>query len=887
TDLATDTTGYSAYGVLEGGNLIFRFRLAGNRPSVEAYTVLIDTDNRIGPSDPNYSPGNPGFEVDITLIKNASKGVFVYNLDGIDNCPAALASYPYSTHFQSSVAGTTSCDDADYFYDFYIPFQVLTDEFGITAQSELRFVAATNVSATCAMGGSISDIGGVNDDDYASFEEMFIAISDAQCPTALEDLCQTCEGFAAGTTEKPSINQPIKVGETEITGTSESTANIFVSVFDGLGDLVEDVTTSADSDGFWEMTLSQPLQNEDSITARAQLEGSCSSGISESDISFAVVIINTPPVISGTTSALAYTENSDPISIFGDLSISDIDDTEMDSAWLTFTTNYSVTEDVITLPPGQGLNISWEPSLNRVKIYGQASLAVYESVIQGVSYSNISEDPDISTRSFSIQLHDGLDPSNTLNRSLDIAPTNDAPIIAGDALTVGYVETDLAKVIDNTITISDIDDTNIEGATISFTQGYDQAEDTLQFTNQNGIAGSFDDANGILTLTGSASLADYETALASITYENLDAGSDGVEVIDDPTTRIISFQVSDGTDVSNLLSVNIDIDIGANIAPVFVDNLTDKVPVDTVKIDLLEDTVLDTCLVAFDADGDPVILQSGFTYENGEGVAVLTGGLCFTFTPNENFDGSEYISFSGCDDVAMDVLCDDVVVEINIIPVNDQPDIVDEFDNPIDTVYYSTVEDTPNNFCIDAVDIEANTLEFADAISISENGTTNIPDASLLCFDFTPDPDFFGYDTLQLVVCEQGSTTQCDTIIAIVEVTPANDAPIIQVSGVPVDTIYFDALEDIITQMCVTAVDPDMDAIQVVEANLTDGPGIFEPNPLGDLCWFFQSLKDSTGMVYGKIIVCDDASPALCDTIIAAVNIIPVNDRPVIVDEDD
>ena len=889
TDLATDTTGFSSYGVLENDNLIFRFRLAGNRPSVESYTILIDTDNRIGPSDPNYTPDNPGFEVDITLIKNKSQGVFVYNIDGIDNCPTELAAYPFSTHFQSSVAGTTSCNDSDYFYDFYVPFQVLTDEFGITAQTELRFMAVTNVSATCAMSGNISDVGGVNDDNYSSLEEMFVALSESQCPTAIEDLCQTCDGFKVGTTEKPDINQPVKVGESLITGTSESLANIFVSVFDGTGSLVEDLTTASDLDGNWELTLSQPLQNEDSITARAQIEGSCSSGISESDISFALVIINTSPVISGSTGTLTYTENDSPLSIFGDLAISDVDDTEMDSAWVTVTANYNVSEDIITLPPGQGLDISWEPSLTRVRIFGQATLAVYESVIQGITYSNSSDDPDLSTRSFSVTVHDGLDESNMLNRSIDISPLNDAPVLSGDASIIPYTESDTDVIIESTLLITDLDNTSFAGAIISFTQGYDAAEDTLQFTDQNGITGSFDDGTGILTLSGVASLADYQTALRSIKYENLHAGNDGVEVIDDPTTRIIAFQLDDGTDLSNLHSVSIDMDIAPNVAPVFVDNLTDKNPVDTVVMNLLEDTMLDSCLVAFDADGDPVNLQPGFTYENGVGTLELdpAGGLCFTFTPDPNYSGSEYVSLTGCDEVSSGSLCDNVVVQFNILPVNDPPDIVDESNNPIDTVYYTATEDVPDNFCIDAIDVESNTLEFTEAISISSNGTPSIPDADILCFDYLSNMDYYGSDTLRLVVCEQGSTTQCDTIVAIIEVLAQNDPPVVEVGGLPVDTVYFDALEDVITQMCVSASDPDMDVLEVVDANTLEGPGIFEHLPLGDLCFFFQSEKDSTGMVYGEIVVCDDASPALCDTVVVAINVIPQNDPPIIVDEDD
>ena len=52
------------------------------------------------------------------------------------------------------------------------------------------------------------------------------------------------------------------------------------------------------------------------------------------------------------------------------------------------------------------------------------------------------------------------------------------------------------------------------------------AGDTLNFTNQSGITGSYDSATGTLTLTGTASLANYQTALDSITYSFSPANGD-------------------------------------------------------------------------------------------------------------------------------------------------------------------------------------------------------------------------------------------------------------------------------------------------------------------------------------------------------------------------
>ena len=64
-------------------------------------------------------------------------------------------------------------------------------------------------------------------------------------------------------------------------------------------------------------------------------------------------------------------------------------------------------------------------------------------------------------------------------------------------------------------TVADSDDAQLTGALVEFTSGFVQGEDELIFVDQNGITGSYDAVNGVLTLTGTATVADYQTALAS------------------------------------------------------------------------------------------------------------------------------------------------------------------------------------------------------------------------------------------------------------------------------------------------------------------------------------------------------------------------------------
>ena len=68
--------------------------------------------------------------------------------------------------------------------------------------------------------------------------------------------------------------------------------------------------------------------------------------------------------------------------------------------------------------------------------------------------------------------------------------------------------------------MTDVDNTNLASATVSITANFVTGEDVLGFTNQNGITGSYNAATGVLTLTGSATVANYQTALRSVTYVN-------------------------------------------------------------------------------------------------------------------------------------------------------------------------------------------------------------------------------------------------------------------------------------------------------------------------------------------------------------------------------
>ena len=80
----------------------------------------------------------------------------------------------------------------------------------------------------------------------------------------------------------------------------------------------------------------------------------------------------------------------------------------------------------------------------------------------------------------------------------------------------------------------------------------------MSFTDQNGITGSWDASTGTLTLTGAASVADYEAALESVSYQNTATSRD-------TSVRSVSFTVNDG--VENSAAVNATITVSEYNAP--------------------------------------------------------------------------------------------------------------------------------------------------------------------------------------------------------------------------------------------------------------------------------------------------------------------------------
>ena len=260
------------------------------------------------------------------------------------------------------------------------------------------------------------------------------------------------------------------------------------------------------------------------------------------------------------------------------------------------------------------------------------------------------------------------------------------PVVIATVADLAYLENG-STAVDSALTVTDADSTNLTSATVTITANYLNGQDTLGFTTQNGITGTWTPSTGVLALSGTATVAQYQTALRSITYHNNS---------DYPTTstRTVTFAVSDGTNTSNTGSRNITV-TAVNDPPSGADNTV------TVNEDATHSfTTADFGMTDPTDNGAHTLLAVkmstlpalGLLKLNGVNVTVgqsvtaanITSGL-LTYTPVGDASGTGYTSFTfqvqdnggttsgGIDlDASADTFTFDVTA-LNDAPVNSVP----------------------------------------------------------------------------------------------------------------------------------------------------------------------------------------------------------------------
>jgi VCBS repeat-containing protein len=373
----------------------------------------------------------------------------------------------------------------------------------------------------------------------------------------------------------------------------------------------------------------------------------------------------------------------------------------------------------ITLPSGALLMLNGDGS------YDYDPNGQFEALAVGETASD----------TFTYTISDGKDGTDTATVTITINGVNDTPIASDDS-GAGYTTDEdtaftTANVLDNdtdpdtsdTLFIVSIDTTGIVG-----------------LVTDNGD-GTFDyDPNGQFE-----ALAAGETALDIFTYT-----------------------VSDGNSGTDTATVTIAITgLDENIPPVANDD----------SATTLEDTPVTIYVDSNDTDDNGNLDPSSATVVSGpaNGMAMSNGDGTFTYTPNENFYGTDSFIYQICD---TDGACDTATVTITVEPVNDAPDAQD--DAYTMKKGQTLIVDAPgvldNDIDIEGAELNVTAVNGVDADVGIE---ITLPSGALLTlnangsFLFTPRPNFRGEDLFTYTVSDGNSGS--DTATVLITVVMPND----------------------------------------------------------------------------------------------------------------
>ncbi|WP_207535893.1 beta strand repeat-containing protein, partial [Desertivirga arenae] len=266
-DLSTGASGgHTEIVSLDGSNSVFvlkktvsgvdyfivRFRIGKNSTASKGYSLLIDTDNLF-----SLTGANPGFEKEIVLETGFGVKIYTHNVSAgtISN----TKTYTIDQYHQRSIAASTNDGDADYFYDFFVPYA----DLGITGS--VRLAATTITSAQSGISGTASDINGINDQKYGSnTNAAYAAVVGSFPPTDLSNLTQGAS-FGQLVTIAPVITSSLNTASIAIQGTSVETDGTIITVYKN-GSSIGTTTVTSNA---WTLSGVSGLAAGNLITAKA------------------------------------------------------------------------------------------------------------------------------------------------------------------------------------------------------------------------------------------------------------------------------------------------------------------------------------------------------------------------------------------------------------------------------------------------------------------------------------------------------------------------------------------------------------------------------------------------------------------------------------------
>ncbi len=205
---------------------------------------------------------------------------------------------------------------------------------------------------------------------------------------------------------------------------------------------------------------------------------------------------------------------------------------------------------------GTNITASYDSATETLTLTGTDTLADYSQVLDSVTFSSPSDNPDDfgsdPTRFLTWSVTDIAGASSVPGTTtIDVTTINNPPTLSNVAAQALVLYTGQTITLSPAVTVSDPDSLTFAGATVAITGGAFPGDGDMLAGDTAGtsITASYDAATETLTLSGTDTLAHYQSVLDSVTFDSTSPNPTNTNA---DATRTVTWTLDDGSASNNL-----------------------------------------------------------------------------------------------------------------------------------------------------------------------------------------------------------------------------------------------------------------------------------------------------------------------------------------------
>ena len=415
------------------------------------------------------------------------------------------------------------------------------------------------------------------------------------------------------------------------------------------------------------------------------------------DVVFNPGATQTPPVLSNVAASASYTEAAAPTTLSSGTAVSDPESVNLVSGTVSISSTTLFTGDTLAATTtGTSITASYAASTGVLSLTGSDTLAHYQQVLDSVSYTTSSQNPTNfgadASRTVSWVVNDGTLSSATQTTTVNITAVDNAPALSNVAASASYAALGSPTTLSPAATVSDVDNQNLASATVSVTSGFLTGDTLAATTTGTSIAAAYSASTGVLSLTGSDTLAHYRQVLDSVSYSS--SSQNPTNSGTDPS-RTISWAVNDGT-------------------------LSSATQTTTVNITTGQSPLLGNVAASasYTEAAAPTTLSSGTTVSDPESVNLVSGTVSISSTTL--FTGDTLAATTTGTSITASYAASTGVLSLT------GSDTLAHYQQVLDSVSYTTSSQNPTNFGADASRTVSWVVNDGTLSSATQTTTVNI-----------------------------------------------------------------------------------------------------------------------------------------------------------------